>query len=291
MNDSPQQYSSAEVSALYSALDPRDVEQFYRDYQFWYIQRQISQVQSQVDVLQGQLSENATRMQELHPSPIALSALAQLQAHGVNDIDLLDRMLERGEDWLDQTMQHLAYCEQYAILTNNNYTEWCEHALEGAYDWIDLQQVGYAPPLVPPGDASAQAQQITEDMLLQKLMSDEAEVALAGETETLMSEQIPPEQPEEKSEQVAPAALAAGVSGQPEPLTPAAEPAEEGAAALTVAQQEVAEATTEHPAEDEAPASQADPFQEQEQLPQPIPRWRKQGFIQWLSRVLRANAV
>jgi hypothetical protein len=187
MNDLPRKSASSEISALFSMLDPHDVEQFYRAYQFWSLQRQISQLQTLIDSHQQQLTQNAARLQELHPSPIALAALAQLQANGVNDIDLLERMLERGEDWLDRTMQRLAYCEKSALISEN-YTEWCERALDGAYDWIDSVQDNPASPAdVHPAEspspvegmvaATATGEQITEAVLLQKLMSDEADAS------------------------------------------------------------------------------------------------------------------
>src|SRR5260370_19001947 len=53
-------------------------------------------------------------------------------------------MLDRGEAWLDSAMQHLDYSEQFDFI-RGNYTEWCEHALEGAYDWIDSLQKPHVP--------------------------------------------------------------------------------------------------------------------------------------------------
>ena len=116
MNDRAHQHSAEEISALFSALKPRDVEQFFGEYQSWFLQQQINQLQGTINALQQQLAQNTARLQELQPSAIASSTLAQLQAHGVNDIDLLDRLLERGEDWLDRTMQRLEYCEKAWII-------------------------------------------------------------------------------------------------------------------------------------------------------------------------------
>ncbi len=109
-------------------------------------------------------------------------SLALLQSHGVNDPDLLDRMFERGEEWLDSTMQRLAYCEQMDFIQDDNYTQWCEHALEGAYNWIGsihLHDVS-APPLFPEAEPSdgqdannAELPPSTEEMLLHKLMSED----------------------------------------------------------------------------------------------------------------------
>src|SRR5438874_4282400 len=104
------------------------------------------------------------------------SILAQFQAYGVNDTDLLDRMLERGDDWLDHTMQLLAQCEHLDII-HGNYTEWCEHALEGAYDWIasmheDDASVESSASTVSSSEVFDES---TEELLLQKLLSEEEE--------------------------------------------------------------------------------------------------------------------
>jgi hypothetical protein len=189
MNDGSRQHFPEDVNAIFSRLNPRDVEQFYRNYQLWSIQQQIGYLQTRVNVFQQHIAENDAHLQEVHPSPIALAALARLQSNGVNDIGLLDRMLDRGEAWLDQTMQRLDYCEKFAFISDN-YTEWCEHALDGAYDWIDSAQASSAssspgeellvtetPTASMVDDASDPAEQITEAMLLEKLMSDEADEA------------------------------------------------------------------------------------------------------------------
>src|SRR3989440_8413585 len=77
-------------------------------------------------------------------------------------------------------MQRLAYCEQFDFI-RDNYTEWCQHALDGAYDWIDSMQnsstisspeesnlaVTYA------ARTNGSLDEVTEEILLQKLMSDE----------------------------------------------------------------------------------------------------------------------
>src|SRR2546422_325718 len=136
MSDTRRHYSPDEINSIFSRLDPQHVEHFYQSYQLWTLQQQIAGLQTHITALHQQIAENNERMQQVHPSAIALATLAQLQSHGVTDIDLLDDMLARGETWLDQTMQRLAYCEQFDFIRSNNYTQWCEHALEGAYDWI-----------------------------------------------------------------------------------------------------------------------------------------------------------
>ena len=193
MMDATRSLSHNEINAIFAQLDRRDVEQFYASYQLWMLQQHIAEVQTRIQSVTQQIAENQERLQRVHPSAIALATLARLQSNGVDDIDLLDRMLARGENWLDCTMQRLAYCEKFDFI-RDNYTEWCEHALEGAYDWIDsVDETQIANDISPsPADSSllntlsdaavdAQAQ-TTEEMLLLKLMSDEDETLMQAPT-------------------------------------------------------------------------------------------------------------
>ena len=172
------------INDVFAQLDPQDVEQFYHGFQRWTLQQQMLQVKQQISAIQQEIDENAERMQSVQPSPIALASLAQLQASGVNDVDLLDRMLERGEVWLDYTMQLLERCESLALI-HGDYTQWCEHALEGAYDWIasmsETSPASESPALPTPPASSTRItrplNQATEELLLQKLMSDGDEIA------------------------------------------------------------------------------------------------------------------
>ena len=86
--------------------------------------------------LEQQIVENEALLKAVSPSVIALAALSQFRASGVDDIDLLDSMLERGDEWLDHTLQLFERCERMDML-QGNATQWCTHALEGAYDWIE----------------------------------------------------------------------------------------------------------------------------------------------------------
>lgn len=228
MTNASKSYTRDEANAIFAQLNPQDVEQFYASYQLWTLQQRITEVQAQIAFLAQQLADNAEQMQQVHPSAIALAALARLQSNGVNNIDLLDRMLERGEGWLDRTMQRLDYCEKFDFI-RGNYTEWCEHALEGAYDWIDSVEETPAgndssqspsSPSVLVSDADADADtstnmqnQTTEEMLLQKLMSDEDEAAMSAPTlkiaaisptKTQVSVETPPQDqlPSSSTEQV-----------------------------------------------------------------------------------------
>ena len=169
---------SYKLHQIYTQLNPEDVEQFYAGYQLWSMQQQIAALQEQIDALQQQIAENTERMQQVQPAALALATLARLQASGVSNIDLLDRMLERGESWLDSTMQRLEYCERLGFI-RGDYAQWCEHALEGAYDWIDSMQEASSPLASPPSSPSSESPHeptaATEELLLQKLMSDEEE--------------------------------------------------------------------------------------------------------------------
>lgn len=174
--------SGQTLDQLFRRLQAEDIEQFYMAYQLWSQRQQIEQLQLQMLDLQRKIDENATSMEQFQPSVIALASLAQLQACGVEDTDLLDRMLERGEEWLDHSIQLLERCEQLDLI-GGDYTQWCEHALEGAYDWIDsmtdpnLQEVSKA------NTENSERQEIpvesntevTEEQLLSKLMSEEGE--------------------------------------------------------------------------------------------------------------------
>src|SRR5579864_2686257 len=101
-----------QLDTVFAHLDPQEVEQFYAAYKQWLLQQQVSSLRQRIDHIQQQLAENSRLIQQTRPSPIALATLARLQSNGVNDIDLLDSMLARGEAWLDATMQRLDYCEQ-----------------------------------------------------------------------------------------------------------------------------------------------------------------------------------
>jgi hypothetical protein len=206
-----------QLQMVFATLLPEEVEQFYTAYQKWLLQKRIEDVRQRLATLQEQLDANETRMRYYRPAPIALASLARLQANGVNDIELLDQMLERGEAWLDVTMQRLSYCEQFENFLSDDYTQWCRRALDGAFDWIDsLRMVGSpgengtAPAAtseeLPPGIEDAGE---AEAMLLQKLsaeadddeneegMAEEAENSQSGDTTDPVDE---PEQPDNSAD-------------------------------------------------------------------------------------------
>jgi hypothetical protein len=190
-NTSPQ-HIAANTGAIFAQLNQQDVEEFYICYQYWNLQHQIEGLQTRLDYFHKQIIVNTERIQEEQPTAIELATLARLQSNGVSDVDLLDRMLEQGESWLDRTMQRLDYLEQLDDFISDDYTQWCQHALEGAYDWIDSVLDGNASS--PPSTAvtpltstttatTATTQDIneeglieaTEELFLQKISNDEDE--------------------------------------------------------------------------------------------------------------------
>src|SRR5207247_10456301 len=156
----------------------------------WLRQQQIAYMQTLIVRVHQQIAENNRQIQLVHPSSIALASLARLQSNGVTNLDLLDRLLDRGETWLDNTMLHLEYCEKFDFI-RGNYTEWCEHALEGAYDWIDSMQeldvadvanndkiptastTGPTPTALTSPQPGESPNEATEEIFLQKLMSEQ----------------------------------------------------------------------------------------------------------------------
>ncbi len=127
----------SQLDTVFAQLHPQAVEEFYAAYQQWTLQQRITELRQRIGTVGEQQADNEQRMRQAQPSPIELAALARLQSNGVSDIELLDAMLERGETWLDQTMQRLNYCEQFDDFISDDYTQWCQRALEGAFDWID----------------------------------------------------------------------------------------------------------------------------------------------------------
>lgn len=132
------------LDAIFATLSPSEVEQFAAAYRQWFLQQRIVEIRARITATQEQIAENERRLRQVTPSPLALASLARLQASGVSDTDTLDRLLERGETWLDETMQRLDYCEQFDNFLSEDYTGWCKLALDGAFDWIDTARGGNA---------------------------------------------------------------------------------------------------------------------------------------------------
>ncbi len=183
-----EQLSEEIRNQLFSRLKPEDIEQFYMAYQLWSQQQQITRLQLQMLALEQKITENAKCMEQFLPSAIALATLVQLQAYGVEDIDLLDRMLERGDEWLDHCLQLLQRCEQLDLI-GGDYTQWCEHAMEGAYEWMDsITSTSEAEPqdtelpTARQDSTIAVEHEVTEAQLLRKLMDADDEIDETDDT-------------------------------------------------------------------------------------------------------------
>jgi hypothetical protein len=202
LDSSHEPIKQVEIDELFSQITTHEVEQFYHTYHLWLKQQQIMSVQQEIHNLKEKQAQNAVLLNTTTPSAVALAALAQLRASGVEEIDLLDRMLERGEEWLDHTMQLLERCEELNVI-RGNYTQWCEHALDGAYEWMgsmdDASLHDYfhtestdipSHPSQPLIDLNP-ADTVTEDQLLLKLMSDEDNITnTIAKTKTVPLERI-----------------------------------------------------------------------------------------------------
>ena len=165
------------IAAIFAHLSLQDVEEFYLGYQYWQLQYQIKTLQNQLNQVRRKMIENTERIQQVQPTAIELATLARLQSNGVSDVDLLDRMLERGEVWLDRTMQRLDYLEQLDGFIRGDYTQWCNHALEGAYDWIDSAIDGESPSSSKE-TLAATIEEVTEDVKHEELIEATEELFL-----------------------------------------------------------------------------------------------------------------
>jgi hypothetical protein len=176
MNNTPPHSQSSDFDTIFVQLNQRDIEEFSIGYQRWNLLQQITAVQTQIGELHLQIAANTQCMQEVQPTAIALATLARLQSNGVNDIELLDRMLGQGELWLDRTMQRLEYFEQLDDFISDDYTHWCLLALEGAYDWIDSMLDGSPPSSTSLATSKEEKRtEATEELFLQILSSEDSE--------------------------------------------------------------------------------------------------------------------
>src|SRR5579875_31823 len=181
------------LTHLFAQLTPEEVEEFYQGYRSWRLRQQIVSLREQIELVRRQIAVNEQRIQRTAPSAIAQAAIARLQSQGVTSVDLFDRMLERGEEWLDHTMQLLDHCERLGIIYGD-YTQWCEHALEGAYDWLaSMTDTDHSAPAQAAELSSAEPAQsgITEELLLRKLMSEAEEEEFDSDREVQQASILP----------------------------------------------------------------------------------------------------
>src|SRR5436305_1780987 len=178
-----------DLNTIFTHFSPQDIEEFYQLYQLWSLQKKREEIVVHMNELQQQIVENEARFKAISPSTIALATLSQFRAIGVGDIDLLERMLERGDEWLDHTLQLFELCERLDMLQGNT-TQWCTHALEGAYDWIesmgDINEKSESDddtqpsiPAISPHQPLSEVEpppETTEAEFLKKLMSEDGEL-------------------------------------------------------------------------------------------------------------------
>jgi hypothetical protein len=131
----------AAVTKLYERIPLEAMQQVSDSYLAWYVDRVTRQLDEIMAGLRAELRENDAKEASFCPSPAELKAIERLQSSGVTGVDLLDRMTEQGEDWLVVTMRRLDHFERTG-LAPKDYSTWCEHALSGAYDWIDHDKLG-----------------------------------------------------------------------------------------------------------------------------------------------------
>ena len=128
------------VTKIYEQIPLQAMQQVSESYLSWYVERVTSELDRTTAGLRSELRENDAKEAGFRPSPNELAAIERLQRSGVTGMDLLDRMVEQGEDWLMLTMRRLDHFERTG-LAPKDYSTWCEHALGGAYDWIDHERL------------------------------------------------------------------------------------------------------------------------------------------------------
>ena len=148
------------VTTLYEQIPLEAMQQVSDSYLSWYVDRVTRQLDETTAGLRAELRENDAKEASFRPSPHELEAIERLQRSGVTGADLLDRMVEQGEDWLVLTMRRLDHFERTG-LAPKDYSTWCEHALSGAYDWIDHERINSAGPASGSGNGGAFASRPT----------------------------------------------------------------------------------------------------------------------------------
>jgi hypothetical protein len=134
----------SKITQLYAQIPLEAMQQVSDSYMAWYVERATRELDETIAGLRNELRENDAHEASFRPSPAELNAIERLQRDGVTSVDLLDRMVEQGEDWLTLTMHRLDHFERTGM-SPKDYSTWCEHALSGAYDWIDRERLASAP--------------------------------------------------------------------------------------------------------------------------------------------------
>lgn len=129
------------VTKLFEQLPLQAMQSVADGYMAWYVTRVTQSLDETIAGRRSELRDNDAKEASYRPAPAELSAIERMQRSGVTGVDLLDRMVEQGEDWLVLTMRRLDHFEKTG-LAPKDYSTWCEHALGGAYDWIDHERLG-----------------------------------------------------------------------------------------------------------------------------------------------------
>ena len=170
-----------DLARLFSQLDPQEVEQFYQFYHVWQQQGHVQQLVNEIETLRWHIAENDVLLQQAQPSTMVQADIALLETRGIVDIDLLDRMVGRGEIWLNRTIDLLQRCEELNMI-GETYEAWCEHALEGAYEWISTMDENTDEPIESSdqqqGEEGQENADISADAFIRKLMSEEIEPSM-----------------------------------------------------------------------------------------------------------------
>lgn len=175
--------NSEQLQRLYSRLSRRDIEEFYAGYQLWLTEQRLAVLQEEIQALRQQIEQNAERLRQLQPPEGVMKLLATLREWGVKNVDLLDRLCERGEEWLQAMFRRLDTCRRLGLF-DGDYARWCEHALEGAYDWLDsidevaaiaVEGTAQTEVVVPATEEEESGDgELTEDEFWRRLLHEEA---------------------------------------------------------------------------------------------------------------------
>ncbi len=152
------------ITKLYEQIPLQAMQQVSDSYIAWYVDRVTNELDKLTADLRAELRENDAKEASYRPSQNELAAIERLQRSGVTGADLLDRMVEQGEEWLVVTMRRLDHFERTG-LAPKDYSTWCEHALSGAYDWIDHERLGAAGTPSSSGSAARPSGGSTPDWL------------------------------------------------------------------------------------------------------------------------------
>jgi hypothetical protein len=113
----------AAVTKLYERIPLDAMQQVSESYMAWYVDRVTRSLDEIMAGLRAELRENDAKEASFRPSPSEVEAIERLQRSGVTGVDLLDRMVEQGEDWLTVTMRRLDHFERTG-LAPKDYSTW-----------------------------------------------------------------------------------------------------------------------------------------------------------------------